>query len=187
VKSKGVVWSDRGLVFQPAVIHVLIKAGRVVIDDHNRSSGRVRLDGRCLNSGFAHEPAKTGDLFHFQIVGVRALEECAFQLQMRPCRGYSCPTGSWKSCRRSAHNPHPDRRAQPITCVTQVVRPERIGLEIELHAVLFQIQQLQHGPGVGIARGLLDGPFQASPCGGVLFGGDAVAVTEAAKHCFIRA
>src|SRR5579863_7755327 len=79
VKSKGIVGSNGGLVFRVAVIHFLIKTGGVMIDDHNRSPVRVGRNRRFLNPGFVQKPAKAGNLFQVEIVGMRTLEECALR------------------------------------------------------------------------------------------------------------
>jgi hypothetical protein len=79
VESKGIVWSDRGFVFRSAVVDVLIKTGGVMIDDHNGSSVRVGLGRRSLKPGFAQKLAKTGNLFHFEIVAMGTLKECALR------------------------------------------------------------------------------------------------------------
>jgi hypothetical protein len=50
-----------------------------MIDDYNRSLGRAGLDRRFLKSSYAQKPAKTGNLLHFEIVGMRMFEECALR------------------------------------------------------------------------------------------------------------
>lgn len=76
LKSKGVVWFDGGFFFRSAFILILINARRMMIDNHNRSSWSEWLNRRFLKSSFVQKPAKTGNLFHFEIVRMRTLEEC---------------------------------------------------------------------------------------------------------------
>jgi hypothetical protein len=79
VKSKGIVWSDGSFIVPLAIILVLIDTRGVMIDDYNGSPMRVGLNGRFLKSSFVQKPAQTGDLFYFEVVGMRALEECALR------------------------------------------------------------------------------------------------------------
>jgi hypothetical protein len=79
LKSKGIVWSDGCFVFRPGIIHVLVKTRGLMIDDRNYSLEPLGATRRLLKSGFAQKLAKTGDLFHFKVVGMRTLKECALR------------------------------------------------------------------------------------------------------------
>jgi hypothetical protein len=54
-------------------------------------------------------------------------------------------------------------------------------------AVLVCVRQRQHGPTLGIPRGLLDGPFQTGPYFGKVLGGEPLVVAEAAQQSFVWA
>jgi hypothetical protein len=64
---------------------------------------------------------------------------------------------------------------------------EGIGSYIEAVLVFLGVEHREHGPGVGASGRLLDGALKGGPHRGVLLGGDALDVAEAAQHGFVRA
>ena len=89
LKSMGIVGLDGGFVLRLPVIHVLIKTGGVMIDHYNRPSQGVGLTvdscgpASCspasMKSRFMQKSAETGNLFYFEVVGMRTFEERALR------------------------------------------------------------------------------------------------------------
>src|SRR5262249_28214899 len=75
-----------------------------------------------------------------------------------------------------------DRLPRSSKCSVEGIWPSVVPVP-----VLICVHQREHGPTIGIARGLLNGPFQTGCYFGKVFRGEALVVAEATQQCFVWA
>src|SRR5438874_13492605 len=64
---------------------------------------------------------------------------------------------------------------------------ERIGSGVESVLIFFSVNDRQHGPAIRIIWQLLNSSLQADPGGGMLIGGEALVIAEAAQDRLVGA